>query len=64
MDGYSLGRELRARLADAAPTLIALSGYGQTQDQRRSEETGFRSHPVKPITAETLLNVLSAPDAQ
>ena len=41
MDGYTLGRELRARLGDATPVLIALTGYGQDQDQRRSEEAGF-----------------------
>ena len=29
MDGYTLGRELRARLGDAPPILIALTGYGQ-----------------------------------
>ena len=30
MDGYTLARELRSRLADSPPILIALSGYGQT----------------------------------
>jgi PAS domain S-box-containing protein len=61
MDGYALGRELRARLGDATPTLIALTGYGQPQDQRRSEEAGFSLHLVKPIRAETLMNVLAEP---
>ena len=60
MDGYSLGQELRARLADAAPALIALTGYGQSQDRQRSEQAGFRSHLIKPITAETLLHTVSA----
>jgi len=61
MDGYQLGRELRALLGDATPTLIALTGYGQPQDQRRSEEAGFSLHLVKPIQAETLMNILAAP---
>ncbi len=61
MDGYALGRELRARLGAATPTLIALTGYGQPQDQRRSEEAGFSMHLVKPIQAETLMNILAAP---
>jgi PAS domain S-box-containing protein len=61
MDGYALGRELRARLGEATPTLIALTGYGQPQDQRRSEEAGFSLHLVKPIQAETLMNILAAP---
>src|SRR5262249_43487098 len=44
MDGYALGRELRARLGEATPILIALTGYGQEQDKRRSEEAGFTLH--------------------
>lgn len=58
MDGYTLGRELRTRLGESAPILIALSGYGQEQDRRRSEEVGFALHLVKPIDAETLVRVI------
>ena len=54
MDGYTLGRELRARLGDATPILIALTGYGQEQDKRRSAEAGFAFHLVKPVDAERL----------
>ena len=60
MDGYALGRELRARLGDATPTLIALTGYGQPQDHRRSEEAGFTFHLVKPVRAETFTKLLAA----
>ncbi len=55
MDGYALGGELRVRLGQSAPVLIALTGYGQEQDRRRSEEAGFTLHLVKPIDAETLV---------
>jgi len=58
MDGYTLGRELRARLGEATPVLIALTGYGQEQDQRRSEEAGFASHLVKPIDARKLIQLV------
>jgi PAS domain S-box-containing protein len=58
MDGYTLGRELRARLGAATPILIALTGYGQEQDQRRSEEAGFVSHLVKPIDARKLIQLV------
>jgi CheY-like chemotaxis protein len=58
MDGYMLGRELRARLGGAAPVLIALSGYGQEEDQRRSEQAGFASHLVKPVDAERLIGLV------
>jgi PAS domain S-box-containing protein len=56
MDGYALGGELRVRLGGAAPFLIALTGYGQEQDRRRSQEAGFALHLVKPVDAETLVN--------
>jgi PAS domain S-box-containing protein len=63
MDGYTLGRELRARHADDAPLLVALTGYGQAQDRRRSEEAGFNLHLVKPVKVEALMDFLAAPAA-
>jgi len=60
VDGYELGRELRERLGDATPILIALSGYGQEQDRRRSEQAGFASHLVKPVDAKTLINLVDS----
>jgi PAS domain S-box-containing protein len=54
MDGYTLGCELRARMGGGAPTLVALTGYGQERDQRRSAEAGFALHLVKPVDAERL----------
>ena len=40
MDGYTLARELRARLTEAPPALIALTGYGREGDRQRSHEAG------------------------
>jgi CheY-like chemotaxis protein len=58
MDGIALGGELRERLGRSTPTLVALSGYGQAQDVRRSQEAGFALHLVKPIDTDRLLHVL------
>jgi PAS domain S-box-containing protein len=58
MDGYTLARELRARLSDTPPTLIALSGYGQPQDRYRSDASGFAVHLVKPIDVDELVAAL------
>jgi len=55
MDGYALARELRTRMGQAVPILIALTGYGQEQDQLRSTEAGFARHLVKPFDAKRLL---------
>jgi PAS domain S-box-containing protein len=64
MDGYALGRELRARLGTATPVLIALTGYGQEQDQRRSAEAGFSYHLVKPVDAERLIRLVDTVGAR
>jgi PAS domain S-box-containing protein len=60
MDGYALARELRQRLSDAPPLLIALTGYGQEQDRRRSAEAGFMLHLVKPVDPHKLTHVVDA----
>jgi CheY-like chemotaxis protein len=60
MDGYALGRELRARLGSAAPILVALTGYGQEQDKRLSKAAGFVRHLVKPVDVGALLHTVNA----
>jgi CheY-like chemotaxis protein len=57
MDGYAVAAELRRDPATAA-RLIAVSGYGQEEDRRRSREAGFDLHltkPVDPLELERLL---------
>jgi PAS domain S-box-containing protein len=48
MDGYAVGAALRAG-GHTRMTLVAISGYGRTEDLRRSRATGFDRHLVKPI---------------
>jgi CheY-like chemotaxis protein/anti-sigma regulatory factor (Ser/Thr protein kinase) len=60
MDGYMLGRELRDRLSPEPPKLVALTGYGQGGDKRRSMEERFAFHLVKPIDCKVLLRVCEA----
>ncbi len=59
MDGYTLAGELRSRLADSPPILIALSGYGQPRDRQRSDAAGFTVHLVKPVDVDELVAALS-----
>ena len=56
MDGYALGRELRARLGPDAPLLVALTGYGRDEDKRRSKEAAFTLHLVKPLEVDVILH--------
>lgn len=45
LDGYEVARRVRCEEAGRALRLVALTGYGRPEDQRRSEEAGFDAHP-------------------
>src|SRR4051794_33294350 len=49
MDGSAVATALRRSPATAAARLVAVSGYGQDEDRRRSREAGFDHHLVKPV---------------
>jgi PAS domain S-box-containing protein len=57
MDGFQLARELHAA-TKTTPTLVAVTGYGQEQDRRRTHEAGFQFHLVKPASLGDLREVL------
>ena len=59
MDGYRLAHELRLLPGLEQVRLIAISGYGQAEDQRRSMEAGFEQHLLKPVAPEALAGILS-----
>lgn len=59
MDGYQVARRLRAGDRPFPGKLVALTGYGQEQDVRRSREAGFDEHLTKPAEPETLLRLLA-----
>ncbi|HEX7812223.1 MAG TPA: response regulator [Burkholderiales bacterium] len=62
MDGFEVIRLLREQSGEAMPMpeVIALTGYGRTEDRQRTHEAGFNGHLVKPIDFETLQNVIAA----
>jgi len=41
--------------------LVAISGYGQSEDQRRAMEAGFDMHLVKPLDPMKLAGILGQP---
>ena len=59
IDGYEVARRLRADPATHAIRLIAVTGYGLPEDQRRVMEAGFDQHLVKPVQIERLLEALA-----
>lgn len=58
MDGYELGQEIRRRLKDRAPPLVAFTGYAREQDRARGEAAGFQAHLVKPVKLEQILRTI------
>jgi len=58
MNGYEVARQLRARSDLNGLTLVALTGYGQAEDQRRAREAGFDHHLTKPPSIEALRELL------
>jgi len=61
MDGYEVARQMRREPTLAGSLLVALTGWGQQEDRRRSAEAGFDLHLVKPIDMAALGAVFSHP---
>ncbi|HYX73455.1 MAG TPA: response regulator [Steroidobacteraceae bacterium] len=59
VDGYEVARRIRSQEWGRAITLVALTGWGQESDRRRSEEAGFDAHLVKPLDLDKLAAVLA-----
>lgn len=67
MNGYEVAQRLREHEPLHHVVLIAVTGWGQDEDRRRSQETGFRHHLVKPVAPaeiDRLLAGLGRPAAE
>jgi CheY-like chemotaxis protein/two-component sensor histidine kinase len=58
MNGYDVCRTLRDKHSGRRPLVIALTGWGQDEDRRKSAAAGFDGHLVKPVSLEALEQVL------
>jgi CheY-like chemotaxis protein len=59
MSGFEVARRLREEDACKAALLIAVTGYGQEEDRRRTREAGFDAHLLKPADPDTLKALLT-----
>ncbi len=59
LNGYEAARRIREQHGQRSPRLVALTGWGQEQDRRRSEEAGFDAHLVKPVDTAALTKLLA-----
>jgi signal transduction histidine kinase/CheY-like chemotaxis protein len=60
MSGYEVALQLRQEECCKDAVIVAISGYGQDEDRRRSKEAGFDHHLIKPLDHDALLTLLSA----
>ena len=58
MDGYEVARRIRQQPTFEDVTLIAMTGWGQDGDRRRSHAAGFNHHLTKPANIDALRAVM------
>jgi CheY-like chemotaxis protein len=58
-NGYEVAQHIRAQAWGREVLLIAVTGWGQQEDRRRSQDAGFDAHLVKPIDPAELEKLLS-----
>jgi CheY-like chemotaxis protein len=56
LNGYEAARKIRQQ--PGRPLLVALTGWGQEEDRRRTEDAGFDAHLVKPVDEAALSRLL------
>ncbi|HEX9945131.1 MAG TPA: PAS domain-containing protein [Thermoanaerobaculia bacterium] len=59
MNGYDVARRLRQEPATQKAMIVAMTGWGQEEDRRRSQEAGFDRHLVKPVDPKGLNDLLA-----
>ena len=59
LNGYEVARQIRATPWGKSIVLVALTGWGQEEDRRKSLDAGFNGHLVKPLDYEALMKLLA-----
>jgi two-component system CheB/CheR fusion protein len=60
LDGFQVARRLREEVGLETAVLIALTGWGQEEDRRKSSAAGFNHHLVKPVDPRNLQQLLDS----
>ena len=63
LNGYDTARQIRQQPWGQHVVLVALTGWGQDEDRRKSQDAGFDSHMVKPIQLQDLEKLLASSSA-
>jgi len=59
LNGYEVCRRIRQEPWSSGATIIALTGWGQEEDRKKSADAGFDAHLVKPVKQEELTRLLA-----
>jgi CheY-like chemotaxis protein len=59
LNGYEAARKIRSQPWGKQMVLIALTGWGQQQDRRRTQEAGFDAHLTKPVNYGAIMEILA-----
>jgi len=59
LDGYEVARRLHAERETAHAKLVAITGYGQAEDEQRAYRAGIDVHVTKPVEPQELLRILA-----
>jgi len=60
MDGFQVAKALRERPETKEAIIVAVSGYGNQDDQQRCLTEGFNQHLLKPVKREQVLEIIKA----
>jgi CheY-like chemotaxis protein len=61
LSGHEVAQRLRRKPQGREPLIVAVTGWGQDEDRRRSREAGFDLHMTKPVDPDDLLMLLARP---
>jgi PAS domain S-box-containing protein len=59
IDGHEACRRIRQQPSGSDISIVAITGWGQDEDRRRSSEAGFDSHLTKPVDPQILMGLLA-----
>ena len=62
LNGYEAAMQIRAAESDASghrALIVALTGWGQEEDRRRSRDAGIDAHLVKPVDPRELTRLIA-----
>ena len=60
LNGYEAARRIRKQPWGKHMVLVALTGWGQDGDRRKSKDAGFDEHMVKPVDFDALAKLLAS----